>query len=112
MRHLLATITPATITAQIANVARSRLPAASMAAALALRRRHYTNTSVYTRVDAMTPEEHLRVLLEEQRYLIELLKTDDSQAPWCRDTVVTVSREVQQGLHQPQDWFPDQVLGQ
>ncbi|KAJ2467999.1 hypothetical protein GGI03_001248, partial [Coemansia sp. RSA 2337] len=66
-------------------------------------RRHYTNTSVYTRMDSMSPEEHLKVLLEEQQYLIELLKTDDSQAPWCKQNVITVSREVQYGLHEPQD---------
>ncbi|KAJ2743830.1 hypothetical protein GGI20_003443 [Coemansia sp. BCRC 34301] len=106
MRHLLATTT-----ARIGCRAGLRLPATSTAA-LALTRRHYTNTSVYTRIDAMTPEEHLRVLLEEQRYLIELLKTDDSQAPWSKQNVITVSREVQGGFREPPEWLPDHVFNQ
>ncbi|KAJ2877857.1 hypothetical protein H4R27_006049, partial [Coemansia aciculifera] len=54
----------------------------SSRAAMGLKlRRHYTNTSVYTRMDSMSPEEHLKVLLFEEQYLIDLMKTDDSQAP-------------------------------
>ncbi|KAJ2026737.1 hypothetical protein GGI13_001072 [Coemansia sp. RSA 455] len=104
MRHLLATT---------ARIGSRTLRSASLSSRAALglkQRRHYTNTSVYTRMDSMSPEEHLKVLLEEQQYLIELLKTDDSQAPWCKQNVITVSREVQYGLHEPQDWFPDQIF--
>ncbi|KAJ2830843.1 hypothetical protein FBU31_002428 [Coemansia sp. 'formosensis'] len=102
MRHLLATTT-ARIASRVGNGSKLRLATAAMG-------RHYTNTSVYTRMDSMSPEEHLRVLLEEQRYLIELLKVDDSQAPWCKENVITVNREVQHGLHEPQEWLPDDIF--
>ncbi|KAJ2493178.1 hypothetical protein IWW37_000828 [Coemansia sp. RSA 2050] len=105
MRHLLATTT-ARIAGRGGNGSKLRL-ASPMTLKL---RRHYTNTSVYTRMDDMSPEEHLRVLLEEQRYLIELLKTDDSQAPWSKQNVITVSREVQHGLPEPLEWFPDHIF--
>ncbi|KAJ2262951.1 hypothetical protein GGI01_001150 [Coemansia sp. RSA 376] len=52
-------------------------------------------------MDSMSPEEHLKVLLEEQQYLIELLKTDDSQAPWCKQNVITVSREKPESAYEP-----------
>ncbi|KAJ1817684.1 hypothetical protein LPJ56_002023, partial [Coemansia sp. RSA 2599] len=58
--------------------------------------RAYTNTSVYTRMDGMTHDEYVKLLLEEQRYLMDLLKTDDSEAPWRKEAVDTVSREVQE----------------
>ncbi|KAJ2378634.1 hypothetical protein IW150_000675 [Coemansia sp. RSA 2607] len=69
--------------------------------------RCYTNASVYTRMDNITHDEHLKLLLDEQRYLTELLKTDDSQAPWRREAIDTVSREVQEGLHEPHQWVPE-----
>ncbi|KAJ1724208.1 hypothetical protein LPJ53_001483 [Coemansia erecta] len=72
--------------------------------------RSYTNTSVYTRMDNMTHDEHLQLLLDEQRYLTELLKTDDSQAPWRREAIDTVNREVQEGLHEPHQWVPEDSL--
>ncbi|KAJ2785330.1 hypothetical protein GGI15_001951 [Coemansia interrupta] len=72
--------------------------------------RSYTNTSVYTRMDNMSHDEHLKLLLDEQRYLTELLKTDDSQAPWRREAVDTVSREVQEGLHEPHQWVPEDTF--
>ncbi|KAJ2003059.1 hypothetical protein GGI04_003100 [Coemansia thaxteri] len=104
MRHLLAT-------ARISGRGQLGRRAAALSSVGSTSMRRYTNTSVYTRADAMTPEEHLQVLLAEQRYLIELLKTDDSQAPWSRDSIVTVSREVQQGFPEPHHhWLPDQGL--
>ncbi|KAJ2756277.1 hypothetical protein H4R27_005909 [Coemansia aciculifera] len=105
MRHLLATTT-----ARIGSRALRSAPLSPRAAMGLKLRRHYTNTSVYTRMDSMSPEEHLKVLLEEQQYLIDLLKTDDSQAPWCKQNVITVSREVQYGFHEPQEWIPDNIF--
>ncbi|KAJ1990311.1 hypothetical protein GGI25_004441 [Coemansia spiralis] len=72
--------------------------------------RRYTNTSVYTRGDAMTHEEHLKALLEEQRYLIELLKTDDSKAPWQQKHIDTVSRGVQHNSIVPRTWVPEDAF--
>ncbi|KAJ1644958.1 hypothetical protein J3B02_005452 [Coemansia erecta] len=72
--------------------------------------RSYTNTSVYTRMDGMTHDEYVKLLLEEQRYLMDLLKTDDSQAPWRKENIETVSREVQEGLHEPNQWMPEEAL--
>ncbi|KAJ2080863.1 hypothetical protein H4R24_002779 [Coemansia sp. RSA 988] len=72
--------------------------------------RWYTNTSVYTRGDDMSAEEQLRVLSEEQQYLSELLKTDDADAPWRKENVDTVNREVQLNLHEPREWKPDHAL--
>ncbi|KAJ2224076.1 hypothetical protein H4R99_004687 [Coemansia sp. RSA 1722] len=72
--------------------------------------RTYTNTSVYTRMDGMTHDEYVKLLLEEQQYLMDLLKTDDSEAPWRRENVETVSREVQEGLHMPHQWMPEEAL--
>ncbi|KAJ2058551.1 hypothetical protein GGI17_004963 [Coemansia sp. S146] len=99
-----------TTTARIGSRALCSAPLPSRAAMGLKLRRHNTNTSVYTRMDSMSPEEHLKVLLEEQRYLIDLLKTDDSQSPWCKQNVITVSREVQYGLHEPQEWIPDNIF--
>ncbi|KAJ2253353.1 hypothetical protein EV176_007461, partial [Coemansia sp. RSA 451] len=48
-------------------------------------------------------------LMEEQQYLTGLLKTDDSEAPWRRENVETVSREVQENLHLPK-WKPEDVF--
>ncbi|KAJ2797164.1 hypothetical protein H4R20_005285 [Coemansia guatemalensis] len=73
-------------------------------------RRWYTNTSVYTRGDGMSAEEQLRVLSEEQQYLSELLKTDDANAPWRKENVDTVNREVQLNLQEPREWRPDHAL--
>ncbi|PIA16245.1 hypothetical protein COEREDRAFT_8656 [Coemansia reversa NRRL 1564] len=72
--------------------------------------RWYTNTSVYTRGDSMSTEEHMRLLSEEQHYLTELLKTDDANAPWRKENVDTVNREVQLNLHEPREWKPDHAL--
>ncbi|KAJ1755705.1 hypothetical protein LPJ77_005267 [Coemansia sp. RSA 2523] len=72
-------------------------------------RRLYTNTSVYTRGDYMSHEQHMQALMEEQQYLTGLLKTDDSEAPWRRENVETVSREVQENLHLPK-WKPEDVF--
>ncbi|KAJ2369723.1 hypothetical protein H4S01_000823 [Coemansia sp. RSA 2610] len=72
-------------------------------------RRLYTNTSVYTRIDAMTHEQQMQALVEEQKYLLDLLKTDDSEAPWRKENVETVSREVQENLHLP-EWKPEDVF--
>ncbi|KAJ2158100.1 hypothetical protein GGF46_004035 [Coemansia sp. RSA 552] len=80
------------------------------AAAAGAARRAYTNTSVYTRSDHMSHEQYLKAMLEEQQYLCELLKTDDSAAPWHKENVETVSREVQDNLHEPRGWSPDDAL--
>ncbi|KAJ2339772.1 hypothetical protein IWW50_005760 [Coemansia erecta] len=72
-------------------------------------RRLYTNTSVYTRVDSMSHEQHMQALMEEQQYLADLLKTDDSEAPWRKENVETVNREVQENLHMP-EWKPEHVF--
>ncbi|KAJ1928571.1 hypothetical protein EC988_010165 [Linderina pennispora] len=72
--------------------------------------RSYTNTSVYTRSDTMSHEEHLKALMEEQKYLMDLLKTDDTSAPWTKDSVEMVSREVQEGFHEPKTWVPEEVF--
>ncbi|KAJ2852503.1 hypothetical protein IWW36_000131 [Coemansia brasiliensis] len=71
--------------------------------------RLYTNTSVYTRGDHMSHEQQLQALMEEHQYLTDLLKTDDSDAPWRKEHVETVSREVQENLHMPV-WRPEQVF--
>ncbi|KAJ1667068.1 hypothetical protein IW140_002280 [Coemansia sp. RSA 1813] len=73
-------------------------------------RRTYTNTSVYTQGDGMSSEELLQKLLAEQRYLIELLNKDDSNAPWQRQCTETVNREVQEGFHEPQSWTPEDTF--
>ncbi|KAJ2518563.1 hypothetical protein H4217_003263 [Coemansia sp. RSA 1939] len=87
------------------NIAIKRSPAVM----LALKRR-YTNTSVYTQGDGMSPEEQLQRLLAEQQYLIELLKLDDSNAPWQRQNADTVNREVQEGFPEPQNWVPEDAF--
>ncbi|KAJ2403150.1 hypothetical protein GGI23_000168 [Coemansia sp. RSA 2559] len=76
----------------------------------AMFRRMYTNTSVYTQGDGMSSEQLLQKLLAEQRYLIDLLNKDDSNAPWQRQCAETVSREVQEGLHEPQSWTPEDAF--
>ncbi|KAJ2771639.1 hypothetical protein IWQ57_002122 [Coemansia nantahalensis] len=73
-------------------------------------RRGYTNTSVYTRVDWMSHDELMKVILAEHQYLAELLHSDDSHAPWCRDAVDTVSRCVQADSHACEPWSPEQVF--
>ncbi|KAJ2776030.1 hypothetical protein H4R18_005904 [Coemansia javaensis] len=85
-------------------------PAAAGPAARAIARRSYTNTSVYTRSDWMSPDEVVKMLIEEDQHLAELLKADDSQAPWCRDSVAMVSREVQEHLRVPETWTPEAVF--
>ncbi|KAJ2547512.1 hypothetical protein EV175_005194 [Coemansia sp. RSA 1933] len=73
-------------------------------------RRTYTNTSVYTQGDGMSSEQRLQKLLAEQRYLIDLLNMDDSNAPWQKQCAETVNREVQEGLHEPQSWTPEDAF--
>lgn len=74
--------------------------------------RHYTDTSVYSRADSLSPEQQLQLLLKQQEYLIGLLKQkDDSQDPWNKEKVETVSRECQPNMHvSSKNWNPDQVL--
>ncbi|KAJ2721416.1 hypothetical protein GGI07_003981 [Coemansia sp. Benny D115] len=93
----------------------ARLPPAALLAsrppcAMLCGLRRYTNTEVYSRGDGKSHREQLRQLGEEQKYLADLLKSDDSDAPWRRASVDTVSREVQQGLHEPEPWVPERAL--
>ncbi|KAJ2696603.1 hypothetical protein H4R19_005726 [Coemansia spiralis] len=58
----------------------------------------------------MSHDELMKAMLAEHQYLTELLRSDDSHAPWCRDAIDTVSRSVQADLRAPRPWVPEQVF--